>query len=237
LLYEVFQEQIEKSVKPSSSEQPRSFWERQFEIEKDRNFEKQFDQDLPNQHISSDSDTDNGDLKNISEGEYSLLHYACSAGDPDIFIFIKDKCKDLQNFLFDCSANKTQETPLHWAVATNQIEIAKMLIEEMQSYHCIRVLEQRSKSKTSPKKGSFKNTDDKKLDGVDSDFEDEYLYKKMLDLPNVCGHTPFFVAIVKGHLKIAQMLLADSMSSVNSQDTQDDTPLHWAVILDNRSIL
>jgi ankyrin repeat protein len=33
------------------------------------------------------------------------------------------------------------------------------------------------------------------------------------------------------------MLLCDQMSSVNCQDSQDDTPLHWAVIMDNSMIL
>lgn len=42
----------------------------------------------------------------------------------------------------------------------------------------------------------------------DVDSENENPYEKMLDsLENVCGHTPFFVAVVKNHLRIAQLLL------------------------------
>jgi hypothetical protein len=89
---------------------------------------------------------------------------------------------------------------LHWAVATNQHEIVSLLIQDMQPYHALRLQEQQSKAKLAVKqRGSLKVTDTKN----DSDFDDESPYAKMLDLPNVCGHTPFFVAIIKGHLKIA----------------------------------
>ena len=55
----------------------------------------------------------------------------------------------------------------------------------------------------------------------------------MLDLCNSCGHTPFYVAIIKNYLDLASFLLENQMSTVNCQDNVDDTPLHWAVVLDN----
>jgi len=58
---------------------------------------------------------------------------------------------------------------------------------------------------------------------------------ELLKQENRCGHTPFFVAIVKGHLILAEMLLQHRMSDINHQDEQDDSPLHWAIILQNTS--
>lgn len=56
---------------------------------------------------------------------------------------------------------------------------------------------------------------------------------KPLDIPNSCDHTPFFVAICKGYLELAEILLENEMSSVNYKDSEGDTALHWAVILGN----
>ena len=53
----------------------------------------------------------------------------------------------------------------------------------------------------------------------------------------MCGHTPFFVAVVKGHLEMAELLLSDEMSDLDHQDEMEDTPLHWAVLLNNPSIV
>ena len=35
------------------------------------------------------------------------------------------------NFLFDVDSNSMNETPLHWAVNMNDLQIAKFLIEDM----------------------------------------------------------------------------------------------------------
>ena len=63
-------------------------------------------------------------------------------------------------------------------------------------------------------------------------------YKGILDKQeNACGHTPFFVAVSKGHLEIAELLLIDEMSDINHTDEMDDTPLHWAILLNNPKIV
>jgi uncharacterized protein YdgA (DUF945 family) len=53
-----------------------------------------------------------------------------------------------------------------------------------------------------------------KTNDIDSD-EEENSYALMLDLQNSCGHTPFFVAIIKDYLNLAPILLESQMSSVN----------------------
>ena len=53
------------------------------------------------------------------------------------------------------------------------------------------------------------------------------------ELKDIAGHSPFFVAIIKGHLEIAEQLLMDEMSDINEEDDELDTPLHWAVLLGN----
>ncbi len=57
-------------------------------------------------------------------------------------------------------------------------------------------------------------------------------FSELLDIRSKSGHTPFFVAIIRGHLEIADILLTDKMSSIDYEDEENDTPLHWAVILD-----
>lgn len=56
-------------------------------------------------------------------------------------------------------------------------------------------------------------------------------FRDLLDIRSKAGHTPFFVSIVRGHLEIADLLLADGMSCIDFEDEESDTPLHWAVIL------
>lgn len=46
-------------------------------------------------------------------------------------------------------------------------------------------------------------------------------------------HTPFCVAVIKGFITIAELMLQDEMSDINFRDYEGDTPLHWAVLLDN----
>lgn len=56
----------------------------------------------------------------------------------------------------------------------------------------------------------------------------------MLDrVEDKAGHTPFFVAVMKGFLDIAELLIENEMSDINSKDEESDTPLHWAVLLGN----
>ena len=40
------------------------------------------------------------------------------------------------------------------------------------------------------------------------------------------------MAILRGHLEIAEMLLQEEMSSIDYKHYDDDSPLHWAVVLD-----
>jgi len=61
--------------------------------------------------------------------QYTLLHYACSGGDFDIFDFVLLQCIDKKDVLTN-SENATDETPLHWAVACNKFDIVKSLINE-----------------------------------------------------------------------------------------------------------
>jgi ankyrin repeat protein len=80
---------------------------------------------------------------------------------------------------------------------------------------------------------------------VREELDNEYLKKskdlksknkalfEILDLPNRVGHTPFTVAVIKGYLKIAKLLLYLNMSDIDYKDKQEDTPLHWAIILRN----
>ena len=76
------------------------------------------------------------------------------------------------------------------------------------------------------------------MDLVDREKSDQSnIFKGVLDQENVCGHTPFFVAVVKGHLEMAELLLCDEMSDLNHQDEMEDTPLHWAVLLNNPPIV
>lgn len=123
----------------------RSFWERQFESKaRGKNKFKEYDIYNMGEHTSTSSSDSSSlqsedDDEKIGEGEYTLFHYACSAGDPEIFTYVRDKCSDLMNFLFDTNCNQTKETPLHWAVSSNQTEITKMLIEDMKSFHVERV--------------------------------------------------------------------------------------------------
>jgi len=59
---------------------------------------------------------------------YTLLHYASSCGDEAIFILVLEQCKNLTESVYDTN-NPTQETPLHFAVSRNNIEIVSHLIK------------------------------------------------------------------------------------------------------------
>ena len=56
---------------------------------------------------------------------------------------------------------------------------------------------------------------------VETELSDDALfkYRGILDLENSNQQTPFFVAVIKGFLDIAELLVADRMSSVEAKDT------------------
>ena len=66
---------------------------------------------------------------------YSLLHYASSCGDEEIFLKVINECRCLPDILLESSgdkwSNKTCETPLHFAVDSNNIEIVRILIDKI----------------------------------------------------------------------------------------------------------
>ena len=43
--------------------------------------------------------------------------------------------------------------------------------------------------------------------------------------------------MIKGHLEMAELLLNDEMSDIDHIDEMDDTPLHWAILLNNPRIV
>ena len=44
------------------------------------------------------------------------------------------------------------------------------------------------------------------------------------------------VAVIKGYIEIAELLLQNKMSDINISDDDGDSPLHWAVLLGNESM-
>lgn len=101
---------------------------------------------------------------------------------------------DLSRALGD-QENHTKETPLHWAVLKNNYTIVKKLIAE-----------HRSLAEAKP---LIENQD------VDEESQDEErnLYAGILDIENHNQQTPFFVAVIKGFLDVAELLSTDKMSS------------------------
>ena len=43
--------------------------------------------------------------------------------------------------------------------------------------------------------------------------------------------------MIKGFIQIAGMMLEEEMSDIDVQDIQGDTPIHWAVMLDNAAMV
>ena len=147
---------------------------------------------------------------------YSLLHYACSCGEEEIFNFVLEQCKKLPEVLYNVD-NSTNESPLHFAVSSNSVLIATILIEK------IREIELNQENE---KLINFSNYDDdsmrggapdKEGDGDDlgqfnayNDKADKNIYEGCLDaVPNKIGHTPFMVAVMEGYIEMATLLLQD----------------------------
>mmetsp|Transcript_28291 Transcript_28291/g.27228 ORF Transcript_28291/g.27228 Transcript_28291/m.27228 type:complete len:88 (-) Transcript_28291:779-1042(-) len=85
---------------------------------------------------------------------------------------------NLTFILFD-KDNPTNETPLHWAVYKNNYRITQDIIK------------------------SYQESVDKAKNVLD------YIQEgPILDLKNSNWHTPFFVAMIKGHLEIGELLLS-----------------------------
>ena len=61
---------------------------------------------------------------NKNKNVYSLLHYACSCGDLAVFQYVWDRCAKIKGrILFESGNNDTEETPLHFAVSSNNYVI------------------------------------------------------------------------------------------------------------------
>ena len=63
---------------------------------------------------------------------YSLLHYACSCGNFEIFEFLVHNVSNLTNNLID-RENPTFETPLHWAAQKNHYKICEAIVAELRA--------------------------------------------------------------------------------------------------------
>lgn len=55
---------------------------------------------------------------------YTIFHYVCGCGFAQIYDEAMRKCQELVN----SNSNNTLETPLHWAVVNQNIEIVKKLV-------------------------------------------------------------------------------------------------------------
>lgn len=76
--------------------------------------------------------------------------------------------------------NPTKEVPLHWAVLRNNYKITKRLVKEHKAMA--------------------------DLHGAGDEDEDSYRSGGILDFENQNWQTPFFVAVIKGFLDIAELL-------------------------------
>ena len=45
--------------------------------------------------------------------------------------------------------------------------------------------------------------------------QEENIYKRCLDETDKAGHSPFFVAVMKGFIQIASMILEEDMSNID----------------------
>eukprot|EP00347_Sterkiella_histriomuscorum_P013527 403364372 len=98
----------------------------------DDNSVSQIDQQSNSMMTYRDYGTANG----MHQIGYTLLHYACSCGNFDIFEYILQQIQNLGSVLFE-SENPTKETPLHWAVLKNNYRIVQQLICEYKNVYQI----------------------------------------------------------------------------------------------------
>ena len=71
-----------------------TFWERGFKrTQNDEGQDKEITESEETEQYNKDNDE--------SSGQYTLLHYASSGGDIDIFKFVVSQCKNLGDTLFD----------------------------------------------------------------------------------------------------------------------------------------
>jgi ankyrin repeat protein len=103
--------------------------------------------------------------------------------------------------------NHTKETPLHWAVLKNNYTIVKKLIAE-----------HRTLAEAKP---LIENQDEDE----ESQDDERNLYTGILDIENHNQQTPFFVAVIKGFLDVAELLSSDKMSSAEARDIVSIIPL------------
>jgi len=68
----------------------------------------------------------------------------------------------------------------------------------------------------------MKNYAEKELDQSQNSFKQNSINSnnkndlaEMLDIKSKAGHTPFFTAVIRGHLEIADLLLETKMSSID----------------------
>jgi hypothetical protein len=123
---------------------------------------------------------------------------------------------------------------LHWAIQRGNIEISRFIIMQMrhweeeshmmdESFELRQVADDLRDIYSSDEEG-----EENKLDGSDAlelqscsslvKIRRKVASVELLDIKNRCGHTPFFTAIIKGHLVLAEMLLQHRMSSINVKD-------------------
>ena len=68
--------------------------------EEDKTFTTESLGDIESSDHHLKDDTEDQNMSELAQkrkdlGEYSLLHFACSTGDPDIFDFVHERCLDL----------------------------------------------------------------------------------------------------------------------------------------------
>ena len=112
---------------------------------------------------------------------------------------------DLSHALGD-QENQTKETPLHWAVLKNNYSIVKRLIAEHRA--------------VAEAKPQIENQDEH-----EESPEERNTYAGILDIENHNQQTPFFVAVIKGFLDVAELLSTDNMSSAEARDIVSNIPL------------
>eukprot|EP00347_Sterkiella_histriomuscorum_P015824 403355547 len=192
----------------------------------DDNSVSQIDQQSNSMMTYRDYGTANG----MHQIGYTLLHYACSCGNFDIFEYILQQIQNLGSVLFE-SENPTKETPLHWAVLKNNYRIVQQLICEYKNVYQI--------SHNNSQLGLVRNNQSSRdtlqqmrkqqqLIMRDNDLYDQDQDKAEMSNNSVSnGRTRF--------LDIADLLCENGLSTVDVKDMGGDTPLHWSLLVTNNA--